>query len=272
MRVQNVFALDQNPDTFDDVATNDDDVQLIDTSPVDPYRQGTEIRNQHQYLAGAYKITSGERGHAIMQQPIGQGAWRPATITWDDVQRFDPVAFIVNQDSSLAPTTYVDDSTDVQQLCDGLLDPNAVIASTLPYGNVDADVRLCNGTLMDGNTSTVNGSADQVHTVSEFAPKGGNISFVDSYDGDVNAQRDISSSNVGSFFDAAYACYELFNREFWPSAAPEGIDIAIVEQLIRQLHRDDSYVQSWQRSATAGFQYASTIGTDSIAFGDMVHR
>lgn len=264
MKVQNVFALDPSPDTFDDAAAQRDDLQLIDTSPVDPYRQGTEIRNQHQYLAGPYKILSGERGHAIMQQPIGQGAWRsPATITWNDASRFDPVEFVLIQTMLVPPLSYGDGALDEPQLYDGLLNP---------ISNAEIEIRVLRGTVMGGNTADANGTTDQIVTVNEFVTKNAGVTFVDSFDGDADAQRDISNANVGPFFDADNTCYELFNREFWPAAAPTGIDIAIVDQLIRQVQRGDSYVQSWQRSATAGFQYASQLGTDSIAFGDMVHR
>jgi len=264
MKVQNVFALDQSPDTFDDAAVQRDDLQLIDTSPVDPYRQGTEIRNQHQYLAGPYKVLSGERGHALTKQPIGQGAWRsPTTITWNDASRFDPVEFVTIPTMLAPPLSYGDGVPDVPQLYDGLLNPSI---------GAEVELRVFRGTMMDGNTADANGTSDQIITVNEFVTKNAGVTFVDSFDGDADAQRDISSSTVGPFFDADNTCYELFNREFWPAAAPTGIDIAIVDQLIRQMQRGDSYVQSWQRSATAGFQYASQLGTDSIAFGDMVHR
>lgn len=273
MKVQNLFALDPQPDTFDDTNFQRDDLEIVDTSPVDPYRQGTEIRNQHQYLAGAYKILSGERGHAIVQQPIGQGAWRvQASSAWSDTNRFDPIELVESPIQSGQSTSYGDDAPSVPQLYDGLLDPVALVNVTLPRSNAEIEFTIFNGTLIDGNAASTNGATDQVVTVSEFTTKNDGLTFVDSFDGDVDGQRNIGIATVGPFFDADNACYELFNREFWPAEAPSDTDVTIVEQLARQLLRGDSYVQSWQRSATTGFQYASHLGTDSIAFGDMVHR
>jgi hypothetical protein len=273
MRVQNVFALDPLPDTFDDAAVQRDDIETVDTSPVNPYRQGTEIRNQHQYLAGPYKVLSGERGHALIQQPIGQGAWRiPTTITWNDAERFNSITFIAIPTILEPPLSYSDDEPATPQLYDGLLDPITIVKTTLPYGNAEIELRAFDGALMDGNVRQDDAASDQVVTVSEFAQKNDGAIFVDSFDGDADAQRNVSDADVGPFFDADNACYTLFNREFWPHEAPPAIDVQIVNSVISLSVRDDTYVQSWQRSATSGFQFDTVFGTDSIAFGDMMHR
>jgi hypothetical protein len=273
MRIQNLFALDPLPDTFDDATVQRDDIESVDTSHVDPYRQGTEIRNQHQYLAGPYKVLSGERGHMVTQQPIGQGTWRvPATITWNDTNRFDPIAFITTP-AMLAPSlSYADDEPATPQLYDGLLDPITIVTTTLPYGSVVVELRVFDGAIMDGNVRQDRAASDAVVTVGEFAQKNAGVAFVDSFDGDVDAQRDISDADVGPFFDSDNACYELFNREFWPHDAPVGADAEVIVNIVTLTTRGDPYVQSWQRSATAGFQFTSALGTDSVAFGDMVHR
>jgi hypothetical protein len=263
MRVQNFFIQDDSISTFDDADRQVVDTsEFVSTSVVDAFRQGVEIRTHKQYIAGSVKIFSGERGHAITPQPIGQ-ATNDNAVKFEkfvDKSAFYPLEF-VSAGNWQEPFSI--DDTSENTFFDGVIRFNSVFD--------DASKRTCDVfvTLIDGNTSNINRGSTQILSVDVFDEQNTGTAYDDGSDTEPSSSMAIEVSTVCPYIDCDTVSYDNFNKEFWPNDAPANTDISVVNLIIRSGARGNSYIQSWQISATSGFQFDSAFGTDSIAFGDM---
>ena len=265
MKVQNFFMQENSASLFND-ADRDliDAIEYTSTTEIDAFRQGVEIRSHKQYIAGSVKILSGERGHTLTPQPFGQATNDNAVKfeKWTDKATFYPLEFIIN---GARDSFSINDNLNDATIYDGVIKFNSIIYDSIA---AQRELKLI-GTLVDGNTSQVNGGTTQIATVSATDNQNAGSAFNDAVDREATSASTIEIATVSPYLDSDNVCYNVFNKEFWPNQAPSGIDISVVDLIIRSNARQDSYVQSWQASATAGFQFNSNLGTDSIAFGDM---
>jgi len=273
MKTQNFFTQDDKPVTFDDslLLKNESLLKASDTADSDPRRQGVEIRTQSHYVAGNVKILSGERGHAVSAQAFGQGNSDNNVVftPWADAGRVDPVSYV--RLSGWQTPFSVTDGVMTRHAIDGCIDVTGTRHSTSTIEIVERQYRGFRGTLSDGN-ETHDLDSDAVKTVDEFGAKNASVAFYDGDDRDTTVKKSVNKSETSSYFDSDDVSYALFNKEFWPSEAPVSIDVSVVTIIKKNSIRSDTYVQSWQRSACAGFQYSSPQGTDSVAFGEMTYR
>jgi hypothetical protein len=264
MRVQNFFIQDDSISTFDDADRQVVDVsEFVSTSDIDAFRQGVEIRTHKQYIAGSVKIFSGERGHAITPQPIGQ-ATNDNAVKFEkfvDKSAFYPLEF-VSAGNWQEPFSI--DDTSENTFFDGVIRFNSSVSDDVLKRTCDVFV-----TLIDGNTSNINRGSTQILSVDVFDEQNTGTAYDDGSDTEPSSSMAIEVSTVCPYIDCDTVSYDNFNKEFWPNDAPANTDISVVNLIIRSGARGNSYIQSWQISATSGFQFDSAFGTDSIAFGDM---
>lgn len=264
MKVQNFFTQEDSAFTFNDEDRATSEVlEYANTSEIDAFRHGVEIRTNKQYVAGSVKILSGERGHALTPQPIGQSTNSNAVRfdRWTDKAAFYPLEFVAA--NGWQEPFYINDNVDDATIYDGVIRSNS-----LDYNNISAQrTSRTIATLIDGNTSQINGGSSKIMSVDDFDEQNAGYQFNDGTDTDASASTTLEIATICPYLDSENVCYNVFNKEFWPNQAPAEIDISVVNLIIQSNARDDSYVQSWQASMPAGFQFDS--GTDSIAFGDM---
>lgn len=264
MKIQNFFTSDDSTHTFNDADRDTAQViEYVNTSAIDAFRQGVEIRTNKQYIAGSVKILSGERGHAITPQPLGQAANDNAVKfeKWTDKAAFDALEFVLA--GGWQEPFSVNDNISETTIYDGVIRSNSI-----DYDSVSAQrTSKIVATMIDGNTSSVNGGSTRIMTVDDFSNQNAGSTFNDGTDSDASSVTQSELATISPYLDSENVCYNVFNKEFWPNQAPAGIDISVVNLIIHSAAREDSYVQSWQTSMSAGFQFDS--GTDSVAFGDM---
>ena len=269
MRVQNIFKPDELPNTFDDASYVELSNDFFQTDILDQYRQGIEIRTQKQYFAGSYKITSGEDGHVICQQPLGQHINQFTISTFTDKDNFNAVTYLETGGALSNTTTRISDDITITSVLDGAIDPLNILHETNSSTH-DFFYNGTHGALQDGNLTQNNNTAnsDRVFTVSEFESQNNNTTFNDSPE--IKALNSNLPSTVAPFFDTNVVAYNNFNKDFVASNSAV-LDNEIITILMNMNAREDSYVQSWQKSATSGFQFNNQLGTDSLAYGDLRH-
>lgn len=256
MRAQNFFTDAPKGSTpyADHDSAESVESAAYDTSDVDKFRHGVEIRTTRQYVAGSVKILSGEAGHALASLAPAQDALVARAVDAPFSDLADGV-FSVSSD---------DDIT-------GVIDAIGVRPSTALTTQLLSESRALGitGHLTDRESSQDRGG--DVKSVDEWITKNSGAAFRDDTDRD-GTGADVGVPTIGSYFDVDSVSADFFGRECWPSQAPSGVDADVVSILISFTQTGDSYVKSWTRSACCGHTYSDSAGTDSVAFGDMTYR
>lgn len=232
----------------------------LDTSAIDPFRQGVEITHLKYYDAGIVKILAGDPGHQLVRNCFGEDVhFKLDDPRFTETETLNPVAFVASQDINLAldplpffPNTVVRVDTDITR--DGVLEPFTIrdvitFASTeLPF--VSHDIH---GVFSDGNADATFAS-DRILTVDY-------IDHVDHFPAFVDGYYNIEKAHQLPFVDARYPRNVAISTNY-------SSDMNTALSLMSG--STDNYVSFKQRSATCGWTYEnSATGTDSIAFGGM---
>jgi len=263
-------------------------VEGIDTSEIDGYRQGVELTQQKHFDAGLAKIHAGEPGHVLRRNRYGMDKNFRTDAAFEELDYFDPVDFIRAQDVSSPlfssvitfPIITSDNDQIENYVFDGVIEP-LTIRSKASFFSIEVpfeshDVK---GAVMGGNTDTTFAS-DQVQTVYLYDLKQ-QIGFLDQYADGVTFPGQVSgshnaSSNVGFFLHEKPQLSPFVDVRY-PRNAPlaTNYDSAMSAALSLMTGSTDSYINLaiGKRSATSGWDYDtnSGVGTDSLSFGGMVH-
>lgn len=265
-------VLDQRP-----VLGTSANTSSIDIGSIDPWRQGVEITQQKHFDAGMVKIHAGEPGHMLRRNRFGMDRNFRTEVAFEELDYFNPRNFLLSQeiDSPLNfniitfPIITSDNDQIENYIFDGVIEP-FTIKSRAAFFSIDVpfEAHEVKGAVMGGNTDSTM-SSDMVLTVDYY---------------DVR-QRQVGYLDLVDMIDGRFPLNGFFNTDKAPCApfmderyvrnvdAPVTYDSTMTAALSMMSGSTENYISSLQRSATAGWTYDSTtnVGTDSIAFGGMVH-
>ena len=252
----------------------------IDTTDVDPYRQGVEITQIKHWDAGIVKIHAGEPGHRLRKNRFGMDRnFRPET-TFEELDYFNPVTFIRAQQLvepllfNIITFPIITGANDQLEnyVYDGVIEPFPIreVASFFSI-EIPFQSRTVRGTLMGGNSDQT-WSSDRILTVDYFEPDKHQIEYVDMVD--LIGPSGSSPQPLNGYFRFDKSTRRPFDDSRFPRNTslstnyPSGMDAA----LSLMTGSTDNYVSFKQRSSVSGFQYENTpVGTDSIVFGGLTY-
>jgi hypothetical protein len=252
----------------------------IDTTAIDPYRQGVELTQQQHWSNGVVKIHVGDADHRIRQNIFGQSRPRidndsPEASWHKDVDYFDPIKYVQAQTGGM----YIPDFTfpiitsDIDEaenyVFNGVIEPFAIRAVVSFFSlQIGQEMTGIKGEVMEGNSDPRLASESVVHVhayeiVHDATP------FLDMIDMIANvptvAYYDNNIAVISPFVDA------------------NSYEITVREQLLRNSQdmcnainslefATENYVPTGSMSPTSGVTFDNThVGTDSLAFGGMTY-
>ena len=263
-------------------------VDGIDTSEIDGYRQGVELTQQKHFDAGLAKIHAGEPGHVLRRNRYGMDKNFRTEAAFEELDYFDPVNFLRAQelDSPLFnniitfPIITSDNDQIENYVFDGVIEPLTIRAKASFFSiEVPFEAHEVKGAVMGGNTDTTYAS-DQVQTVYLYDLKQ-QIGFLDQYaDGVAFAEQEAStahaSSIVGFFLHEKPQLAPFVDARYPRNASlSTNYDSAMDAALSLMTGSTEGYINLaiGKRSAPSGWDYDtnSGVGTDSLSFGGMVY-
>jgi hypothetical protein len=234
----------------------------IDTSEIDAYRQGVELRLPKHYEQGVVKIHSGETDHVLKQQWFGMGDkwWKDAFFT--DKQEFRTILFASSSTYEFPTTLAFDENLEVGTAHDGVIEPFE-IRDVVESSTSSSLFHVANAAVMAGNVD-INDASDAIVTVYDPAQRDHKEFF------DVRGELERQST-----YDDARSDVEPFNDRRLTSnfTLSSSVDVGMIAALSPMTGSTMNYIAPWQVSSTCGwsFDYNSSIGTDSLAFGGMTY-
>jgi hypothetical protein len=285
--VENFFWLNpsRDEDFFDETPHNRvlvtaHDSSSIDTSAIDGYRQGIEIRSMKHFDAGTIKIHAGEPGHFVKPSTYGLNSVYYDKGPFRDAGGRDPVQFlgastrpdrqVTAQPFISVPPLELDSRAFDRFLYDGVLDfLGARRRSEFLSTDSPEDARGVFGEMQDGNVDET-GASDQVVSIYEFQPLIHQRPFFDAPELLDNrwptGNRAVNTkATLVPFDDARFLRNVTTSSTTYPSEMTQALSL--------MTGSSDNFVSDKQRSSTSGWDYDSNsaIGTDSIAFGGMTY-
>jgi hypothetical protein len=240
----------------------------IDTSLIDPFRQGVELTHIKHFDAGIVKIHAGEPGHGLKRNGFGMGKSFIHEPIFKDVDCFtSPVDFIEAQlyaqnqatVTKAASWPAITDTND--NVLDGVIEP--LLLRKVPTSTI---FRTVAGTVMSGNPNQFD-ACDQVLTVDQYEPLNEQIAYFDM----VDMFNDIP---MNEYFTHERATLSPFDDVRLPRnvAISTTYESAMDAALSLMTGSSDNYISPGQKSAASGWYYDNaSMGTDSISFGGMVY-
>lgn len=238
----------------------------IDTTIIDPFRQGVEITQQKHFDLGSVKIHSGEPGHQLRQTHFGMDHTDIEKKVWfSDNEKFNPQKFIeaqefssyINDDLLTFPIVTDSDSDVDSRNYDGVIEP-LTIRGIVEMNSmcVPFEAHDIHGDLMGGNTDTSRAS-NQILQVDRFDPR---------------------ASLPVPYLDREYFIWEQVRMVPFTDVVHPEIDAQVrssvwgnefASTVEKMAGSTDTYVSYGQKSSTAGWDHENVLGTDSIAFGGL---
>lgn len=260
----------------------------ISTLAIDGYRQGVELTQIKYFDAGLAKIHAGEPGHVLRRNRYGMDPNFRTDPRFEELDYFSPERFLRSQDVDSPLVSNIitfpiitSDSDQIENfLFDGIIEP-FTIRSRAAFFSIDVpfEAHEVKGAVMDGNTDSTLAS-DRVLTVYINDQKQ-QVGFLDQYADAVpfndQARAAGHASSVVGFFrhdkptilpfiDARYPRNTVLSTNYGPD---------MDSSLSLMSGSTESYLNPTirKRSAPAGWDYDNNaeVGTDSLAFGGMVH-
>jgi hypothetical protein len=247
----------------------------IDTSTIDPYRQGVELTLTKHFDAGIGKISAGEPGHILRRSEYGLDVGCRVEPAFSEIDYFDPVRYLESQEndspllSNIITFPIITSNNDQIEnyVFNGVIEPLTIRARASFFSiDVPFEPHSTNGSLMDGNEDQFR-AVDQVKTVYEWNVNESNIEFLDMVDMlggflPLNGYFNHERTRISPFVDERLICNVT-------SSVTR--DVLFESALSMMTGSTDSYISHRQRSATCGwtFENNSSVGTDSLAFGGL---
>lgn len=251
----------------------------IDTTDVDPYRQGVELTHIKHFDAGVVKIHAGEQGHILRKNRLGMDKNFRTEPVFTEVDYFDAVGFIRAQEAGNVllggiitfPIVTGDNDQLENYVYDGVIEPFP-IREVISFFSIEApfQARGVKGCAMVGNSDST-AASDQVLTVDYFEPDKEQIAYLDRVD-----MIGISGSAIplnGFFLPEKSTCKPFIDARH-PRNVPTSSSYSntLISALSLMSGSTDNYVPYNKKSAPAGSLYDNNpVGTDSISFGGMTY-
>lgn len=247
----------------------------IDTSAIDAFRQGVEIRSIKHYDAGTVKIHAGEPGHVLRQTRFGMDRNFNHEPIFVEKEYFNPVVFLQLQEYKeqlfhniiTFPIITGDNDQHENFVSDGIIEPFA-IRSRASFFSIDIpfESREVKGALLDGNTDSVFAS-DRVLTIDYF-DQTSPIPYLDMVDM-------FMSQSLNGFFIEDKQLHSPFKdvHDDADFLQQHSFEAGIAAALDDMIPASDNYVPFNKVSSTSGWVYDNVagVGTDSLAFGGMTY-
>lgn len=261
---------------------------LSSSAKFDDYRNGIEITNQNQWMAGTVKISAGTPGHLV--DPVCKGAPQVSIISQDwykEIDLFNPIYFIELQEDDKPIENIItfpivtNDSNQLENyVLDGIIEPFPIrpIISNFTI-NVPFEPQGVRGVFGNGNT-TWTLSSDIVNSIDYFIPQFQNNNLYLDMTDDLTMTNDegTSTRHFGAsiyFFNDGVNYLFPFDDKVTPRGDDSTIssyddDLKKVVQSMKPMGA--SYIDKDKMSARTGFIYDGSGfsgGVDSVTFGGL---
>jgi hypothetical protein len=259
------------------------DNDYIVSGSVDSYKNGVEITQDKHWTAGLAKVTAGTPGHLLDSTLFGVSTLHIGSDdTYVEIDTFDPVAFIGQQEDQVSFSVYPIVSKDANEgdnnTTNGIIEPfpiRSVIGGTSI--NFPFEPHSVHGEFGSGN-SGIRRTSDQVLTVDYYTPKVKDkalyLDAVDMVSLDVDGRTGLTiGPSVGYVTHLINVLQPYEDAVFPRGEAPSSTyDADMINALDAMAPGGTTYVSGKQRAGTSGFVYDNApSGTDSIAFGGLAY-
>jgi hypothetical protein len=260
----------------------------INTTLLDPYRQGVELTQQKHFDRGTFKIHAGEQGHKLKRNHFGMTNSFNTVPQFTERDYFNPENYLrstrtnspVLSNVITFPMITSSDTSIEGYMFDGVIEPLNI---RMNVSNLSTAVSLhdheVKGHVIDGNTD-FHGRTDKIVSVyiRNLTQQPG---FVDRHSSAETFLSDPTTydrnvlSNIGySYSITSRLSLKPYvdNRFVRNTEVSSYTDSTMQATLSHMTGSTDNYIAivNNERSATCGWDYDNNIiGTDSLAFGGM---
>ncbi len=282
----------QLPDFFDEgpgtpiaVQTLGSTSGSIDTSAIDPFRQGVELTQLKHFDAGSVKISAGEPGHILRRNRFGMDRLYDLQPAFQDIDYFNPITFIEAQSASspidVSLITFPIITSDVNEIenyvMDGIIEP-LTIRSRASFFSTDVpfEAHEVNGSLMGANLDVTKAS-DQILTVDYYDVNRKQLPFLDLIADIGDPIHSVTMiPNAGYYSNAKSNLAPWADAKYSRDVVNSSRDItggASMDKALSLMSGTVGYIPFSKRSSACGWDFDGnvTVGTDSIAFGGFGH-
>ena len=275
------FLPQNNKNYFDDGSGADIDEKIksstvqnyvltgsMDTSSIDPYRQGIELTRIKHFDAGSsVKIHAGEPGHILKKNFYGADKNFLKQNYYSDLDYFDPVEYILFQESVTYPiiTHYTDETENYN--FNGVIEPLTIRAIAALFSiDVPFEAHSVKGMMMDGNHETTMATS-RIQTVFTKKENHRLPAWLDLVDMMGTAKK----IPTIAFFNDEKTFLNPFNDASTKVQLSINLSEAMNSAVLKMNPQTENYIAENEISATCGWTYDDvwSKGTDSIAFGGL---
>jgi hypothetical protein len=275
------FLPQNNKNYFDDGSGADIDEKIksstvqnyvltgsMDTSAIDPYRQGVELTRIKHFDAGsAVKIHAGEPGHILKKNLYGVDKNFLKQNYYSDLDYFDPVEYILYQESVTYPIITHDTDETENYNFNGVIEPLTIRAVAALFSiDVPFEAHSVKGMMMDGNQETAMATS-RIQTVFTKKENHRLPAWLDLVDMMGTAKK----IPTIAFFNDEKTFLNPFNDVSTKVQLSINLSEAMNSAVLKMNPQTENYVAENEISATYGWTYDDvwSKGTDSIAFGGL---
>ena len=242
----------------------------MDTSLIDPFRQGVEITRIKHFLAGCLpRIHAGEPGHSLRKNFYGADKNFLKKDYYSDLDYFNPVKYIMS-DQILSYPIITNDTNETENYnFNGIIEPFTIRAVAALFSiDVPFEAHSVKGLMMDGN-SDIAMSNNRILTVDDRTTNYKMPPWLDFVDM-IGVVKKIPTM---VFFNDDKTYLNPFNDASTKIQLSTNLSINMNSAVIKMSPSTEEYVFEGKISATCGWTYDDvwSKGTDSIAFGGFAH-
>jgi len=281
---------DEGPPVLNVKHVSLDNTSSIDTTTIDPHRQGVELTQQKHFDSGLAKIHAGEPGHILRRNRYGMDKnFRQNTI-FQELDYFSPETFLRAQETATIfddivtyPIVVGDNDQLENYSTDGIIEP-FTLRARISFFSIDTpfEPHEVKGAVMAGNldmthasdlvqTVYVNEQRDQIPYLDQYADA---VAFEGSEGSSITEQHvptiigifQNEKSSLSPFVDARYPRNVQISTNYDSTMdAALSLMTGSSENYINQIFKE--------RSAATGWYYDNhiAVGVDSLAFGGMIY-
>lgn len=245
-----------------------------DTSAIDHLRQGVEItRSTHRYVSTLPLIGTGNENHEIELISFGQSSEFTVDSKFEEVDRFNPVSFITNQDTLTFPVVLDNPSYEDPERMGGYIQPLTIAARDLLTSTAEFEPHDIRAHLSDGNEN----SFGTMNIITNIIDLHETQSFDDLYIDSADVMGNISGSiSLMGFFPDKERTLSPFNetkflsKTFISGTLTGTSSYDMITNIMSMSADTSTYIIDGFKTAGMGFTYDNMrYGTDSIAFGGL---
>lgn len=238
----------------------------IDTTAIDPYRQGVELTLPGFFGEGIAKIWSGYPNHQVIQHEFGEVTITDPTTPFEERRKFATTDYLISGSRGQRKAYDFLTRKQIARTLDGAIEPLMHRS-----GSVDGFPVLVQGPKgeLESGNPTAFGDTDRI--VDEFVPArtGSMFAFVDGTDV-IRRRTYVSGTNRVPSRRKIFPYADAFPAK--PGIAlPSSASVAFISARNQMSGSDqNSRLGNNARAMTAGFVYdGASSGTDSLAFGGL---